>query len=83
MDITVFFQLWKELRGFIEQSDIHDAATILVDTLIENDFEPEEIASVFKRDPEVMAVLEFAEIATEEEDEDDIWDEEADSEEDW
>ena len=81
MDITVFFQLWKELRGFIEQSDIHDAATILVDTLIENDFEPEEIATVFKRDPEVMAVLEFAEIATEE-DEEDKWEDEEESDED-
>jgi hypothetical protein len=81
MDITAFVQLWKELRGFVDPAEITDASETLVNVLIENDFEPEEIRTAFKRDPDVMdALTVFYEVQAEDEEEE--WEDEEDSYED-
>lgn len=83
MEIAAFAHLWKELRGFIDPTEIVDACEVLVNILIENDFEYEEIMVAFKRDPEVIdALKEFYDGVEEEEDKDD-WDEEDSYEDDY
>ena len=80
MEIAAFAHLWKELRGFIEPTEIADASEVLVNILIENDFEHEEIMVAFKRDPDVLEALKEFYDGVEEDEED--WEDEEDSYED-
>lgn len=78
MDIAAFAHLWKELRGFIDPNEIVDASEVLVNILIENDFEYEEIMVTFKRDPDVIdALKEFYDGVEDEDEDEDDWEEDS------
>ena len=80
---SAFAHLWKELRGFIDPTEITDACEVLINVLIENDFEYDEIISAFKRDPDVMEALKVFHDGVEDEDEEEYWEDEDSYEDDY
>jgi hypothetical protein len=49
--------LWSELKRYISVPDRGEAADILVNVLIDNDYDAEEIKTAFKGDAEVKKAL--------------------------
>lgn len=75
MAMDLAYNLWGELKRYISTVDRSEAADTLVSLLIDNDYDAEEIKSVFKGDSDVKrALVEYlrddtAEEETDEEDE--------------
>jgi hypothetical protein len=59
MSLVLVHDLWKAMRSSIETGDLNEAAEILVNCLIDNDFDKSEIKAMFKRDPAVQEALSF------------------------
>ena len=59
MSLSLVHDLWKAMRSSIETGDLNEAAEILVNCLIDNDFDKAEIKAMFKRDPAVQEALSF------------------------
>lgn len=59
MSLPLVHDLWKAMRSSIETGDLNEAAEILVNCLIDNDFDKAEIKAMFKRDPAVQEALSF------------------------
>lgn len=76
MSIELASQLWNGLKSSIDNSDLPDAADFLVNTLIDNDFDPSEIKQEFKRDSIVMDALRYYTENLEDEEEDEYDDQE-------
>jgi hypothetical protein len=78
MAVDVAHDIWQELKGYISTPDREDAADVLVNVLIDNDYDAEQIRSTFKGDTDIkralQSYLDDHEEDLEEEDEDDYYD---------
>jgi len=79
MSITVVAEVWRAIKGEIDDANLPDAAESLVDVLIQNDYEASDIKAEFRRDSDVMAAVK-AFIASQEEDEEEYEEEEEEDE---
>ena len=79
MSITVVAEVWRAIKGEIEEVNLPDAAESLVDVLIQNDYEASDIKAEFRKDSEVMDAVK-AYIASQEEDEEEYEEEEEEDE---
>jgi hypothetical protein len=59
MSLSLIHEVWKVVRPSIETGDIDEAAEMLVNYLVDNDYDTSEIKSMFKRDPAVQDALSF------------------------
>lgn len=57
MAVDLVFELWGELKRYISSVDRSEAASTLVDLLINNDYDAESIRVVFKSDGDVNRAL--------------------------
>ncbi len=57
MSVDVAYDIWTEFRRFLSTPDRADAADALVNVLIDNDYDAEDIRSVFKGDADVKRAL--------------------------
>ena len=57
MSVDVAYDLWTELRRFMNAPDRAEAADSLVAVLIDNDYDAEQIRSAFKDDRDVRQAL--------------------------
>lgn len=57
MAVDLAYDLWSELKRYISTVDRGDAADTLVNLLIDNDYDAEDIKSVFKGDSDVKRAL--------------------------
>ena len=81
MSITVIHEVWRAIKGEIEEVNLPDAAESLVDVLIQNDYEASDIKAEFRRDSEVMDAVK-AYIASQEDEEEEYEEEEEEYEDD-
>ena len=81
MSITVVAEVWRAIKGEIEEVNLPDAAESLVDVLIQNDYEASDIKAEFRRDSDVMDAVK-AYIASQEDEEEDYEEEEEEYEDD-
>ena len=81
MSITVVHEVWRALKGEIDEANLPDAAEGLVNVLIENDYEASDIKAEFRRDSDVMAAVK-AYIASQEDEEEEYEEEEEEYEDD-
>ena len=79
MSITVVHEVWRAIKGEIDETNLPDAAESLVDVLIQNDYEASDIKAEFRRDSDVMDAVK-AYIASQEEDEEEYEEEEEEDE---
>lgn len=79
MAVDLAHDLWQELKRYIPQVDRHEAADVLVNLLIDNDYDAEEIRVGFKGDNDVkkslQSYLDDIEDDLDEEEDDDYTDE--------
>jgi hypothetical protein len=59
MSLTVVSEIWKIIKPSIEVGDSSSAAELLVNYLVDHDYDRQEIKTLFKRDPEVQEALSF------------------------
>jgi hypothetical protein len=71
MSVDVAYDIWTEFRRFLSTPDRAEAADALVNVLIDNDYDAEDIRSVFKGDADVKRALQSYLDDTEEEVEED------------
>lgn len=71
MSIDVISEIWKAVKGSIDENDLDITAEALVNILIDNDYEPSEIKTFFKRDTQVMEALGYYTQSLEEEEDED------------
>jgi len=77
--IDMVADLWSELKRYISIPDRNEAADIMINLLIDNDYDADEIKSAFKGDNDVRHALQsYLADAIEEEEEDDNEDDEDD-----
>ena len=57
MSIDLANDLWTELKTFINNPELEDASSILVDLLTDYDFSVDEIAAAFKSDSDVKETI--------------------------
>jgi hypothetical protein len=57
MSVDVAYDIWTELRRFLSTPDRAEAADLLVNVLIDNDYNAEDIRSAFKGDADVKRAL--------------------------
>ena len=57
MSVDVAYDLWSELKRFMSSVDRPEAADALVTVLIDNDYDAEDIRSVFKGDNDIKKAL--------------------------
>ena len=81
MSITVVHEVWRALKGEIDEANLPDAAESLVDVLIQNDYEASDIKAEFRRDSDVMDAVK-AYIASQEDEEEEYEEEEEEYEDD-
>ena len=55
--VDVAADLWSELKRYISVPDRSEAADLIVNVLIDNDYDAEEIRSAFKGDNDVKRAL--------------------------
>lgn len=77
--VDVAADLWSELKRYISVPDRAEAADILVNLLIDNDYDADSIKAAFKKDNDVRQALQTYLDDTTEEDVDDD-DEDSDEE---
>lgn len=59
MSLSVIHEIWKTIKPSIEVGDVTEAAELLVNYLVDNDFNSQEIESLFKHEPEIQKALTF------------------------
>lgn len=59
MAVDLAYDLWSELKRYVPGVDRHEAAEILVNLLIDNDYDAEQIRDVFKGDNDVKRALQL------------------------
>lgn len=57
MPVDLAFELWSELKRYINNIDRSEAADALVNLLIDNDYDIEEIRQGFKGDSDIKKSL--------------------------
>jgi hypothetical protein len=57
MSVDVAYDIWTELRRFLNTPDRAEAADALVNVLIDNDYDAEDVRSAFKGDTDVRRAL--------------------------
>lgn len=57
MAVDLAYDLWSELKRYISGVDRGEAAETVVNLLIDNDYDAEDIKSVFKSDPDIKRAL--------------------------
>ena len=79
MAVDIAHDIWQELKRYISSVDRHEAAEILVNLLVDNDYNVEDIKDAFKGDNDIKHALQSftddIEEDLDEEDEDDYEDE--------
>jgi len=71
MPMDVAYDIWTELKRYLSTPDRTEAADALVNVLIDNDYDAEDIKSVFKDDNDIKRALQsYLQDAEEEIDED-------------
>lgn len=79
MAMDLAHDIWQELKRYISTVDRHEAAEVMVNLLVDNDYDAEAIRDTFKGDNDVKRALqsfiEEIEEDLDEEDEDDYDDE--------
>ena len=71
--VDIAADLWSELKRYIPMPDRSEAADLVVNVLIDNDYDAEEIRSAFKGDNDVKRSLQsYLDDAEEEIDEEDL-----------
>ena len=69
--VDIAADLWSELKRYISVPDRTEAADIMVNVLIDNDYDAEDIRSAFKGDNDIKRALQsYLDDAAEDEDED-------------
>lgn len=59
MSLSLIQEVWQSIKPSVEVGDTTEAAEVLVNYLVEHDFDKQEIKSVFKHHPEVQKALSF------------------------
>lgn len=57
MAVELAYDLWVELKRYVSTVDRADAAETVVNLLIDNDYDAEDIKSVFKGDADIKRAL--------------------------
>jgi hypothetical protein len=74
MAVDLTSDLWQELKRYISVPDRQEAADVVVNLLIDNDFDAEEIRDAFKGDADIkkalQSYLDDLDVEPEEDDED-------------
>lgn len=87
MSLSLIHEIWTVLKPSLQTGDVDEAAEMLVNYLVDNDYDPSDIRSMFKRESEVQEAIsyflespgdEFTKYDEEEED-DDYYEDEDDS----
>lgn len=77
MPLALASDIWTELKRYISSVDKEEAAEVLVNILIDNDFDADEIKAAFKGDSEIkQAVSQY--LSEDDDTEDDEYDEDLD-----
>lgn len=58
MPLELVDTIWNELKRFIPETDISEAAEIIVSSMIDHDYDIDDIRSAFRGDKEIKAALE-------------------------
>ena len=59
MSLDLVYEIWKSVKPSIETGDINEASEVLVNVLLENNFDTSEIKTMFKRDKAVQKAINF------------------------
>jgi len=59
MSLSLIHEIWKVVRPSLETGDLDEAAEMLVNYLVDNDYEPSEIKSTFKRDSAIQEAVSY------------------------
>lgn len=59
MSLSIIHEIWKTIKPSIEVGDVTEAAELLVNYLVDNDFDSKEIESLFEHESEVQRALAF------------------------
>lgn len=78
MAVDLAYDLWSELKRYISIPDRHEAADVLVNLLIDNDYDAEHIRDAFKGDNEIKRALQSYLDDVEEDEDDDYEDDDED-----
>lgn len=70
MSITLVAEVWRALKGEMDENNLVYAAESLINVLIDNDYDTADIKEAFRRDTVVMEALKDYSAAQEEEEED-------------
>lgn len=81
MTIEVISEVWNELRRYVNTVDREEAAETVVATLIDHDYDAEDIRAAFKGDTEIKKAL--AAYINSHDTEEEYEDYDEDEEEDW
>jgi hypothetical protein len=57
MSLDFISEVWDALRNHIDLNDRKDAADVLINLLIDNDYEAEDIKEAFRSDKELLSAL--------------------------
>ena len=83
MSITLAAEVWRALKGEIDEANLPDAAESLINVLIDNDYESADIKAEFRRDSDVMDALREYNASQEDEEEYEEEEEEEDYDDNW
>ena len=59
MSLALIHEVWKVVRPSLETGDLDEAAEMLVNYLVDSDYDPSEIKSTFKRDSAIQEAVSF------------------------
>ncbi len=59
MSLALIHEIWKVVRPSLETGDVDEAAEMLVNYLVDNDYDTADIKSTFKRDAAIQEALSF------------------------
>lgn len=78
MSLNTISEVWENLRQHINPMDRNDAADALVSTLLDNDYDVDDIKEAFRNDSEIRSVL-----ASYDDENDHLDDDDEEEEEEW
>jgi hypothetical protein len=59
MSLDLANEMWNELKRYIGSVDRSEAADVLVNLLVDHDYDADEIRMAFKGDPDIKAALQI------------------------
>lgn len=59
MSLSTIHEIWNLIRPSIETGDVREAAELMVNYLVDHDFDTKEIKTMFKRDSDIQQALSF------------------------